>query len=71
MKKQDNIIVLLDVLQIIVSILTIISAIFILIYDTQDFARMAFIGVAIIAIILCFDGIANLKVDYRILKKYA
>ncbi len=71
MNKQDKLIVLLDILQIIVSFITLITAIFILIYDNEDFAKIAFIGVSFISLILFVNGIGNFKIDYHIYKKYA
>ncbi len=71
MKNQDKIIVVLDILQIIVSFLTLLTAIFILIYDNEDFARIAFIGVSFISLVLFINGIGNLKIDYNIFKKFA
>ena len=71
MKKQDKLIVLLDVLQIIVSFLTLTATVFILIYDNEEFSKIAFTGVSFIALILLVNGIGNLKIDYHIYKKYA
>ena len=69
MNNQGKFVIILDILQILVSLLAMIASIFILMGNNKDYIAISLVGVAFISTILFFSGIGNFKIDYNILKK--
>lgn len=70
MKRKNFLIVFIDILQIVISIITLLVAIFILMNDSHDFTKITFLLVSFISLITAICGLSNFKVDYIIYKKY-